>query len=173
MSNTLNYDVPTNRFFFSFFTSETVFEIDRDSGGVVRWFGHLPGAYAFDPPEAEFWWQHGGHRTAAGTFLTSSDLDEDGTETIVREYEIDPATQTLREVWTFGMGDGIYGFQLGEALRLDGGNTLQNFGRLARLREATPAGEVVWDLHWASDGLGHTFPIADTAALYAMAPSPP
>ncbi len=36
----------------------------------------------------------------------------------------------------------------GEAVRLPGGNTLHNYGSLARAREVTPEGEVVWDIGW-------------------------
>ncbi|MEQ1566533.1 MAG: hypothetical protein ABMA64_12900 [Myxococcota bacterium] len=162
MSNTLNYDPASDTFLFSFFTSETVFEIGGD-GSTARWFGHVPGAWTFDPPESAFWWQHGAHYTDAGTLLLSSDDAADATETVVREYALDDGV--LREVWSFGVGQGVYGWQMGEAVRLPSGTTLHNYGRQARLREVTPEGEVVWDLTWASTGVGHSLPVPDLYAL--------
>ncbi|MEQ1566950.1 MAG: hypothetical protein ABMA64_15010, partial [Myxococcota bacterium] len=169
-SNTLNYDPLSDTFLYSLFSVETVVRIDAASAEVQAWYGHLDGAYTFDPPESAFWWQHGGVLTDAGTFLTSSDLSPYGEETVAREYEIDDATHTLREVWSFGVGEGLYGQYSGEAVRLGNGDTLHNYGNLARVREVTPAGEVVWDLEWDSDAIGRTMPIAD---LYALAPERP
>lgn len=169
MSNTLTYHEPTNKFLFSQFSTDTIIQIDRSTGTAERWFGHVTGSWAFDPPESAFWWQHGGVITETGTLLTSSDLTEEGVETVVREYAIDEATQTLREIWNFGVGDGVYGRQLGEAVRLPNGNTLHNYGELALLREATPDKDVVWEIAWDSYAIGRSMPIVD---LYALAPVP-
>ena len=165
-SNTLDYNEATNTFLFSFYTIETIVEVDADSGTATRWFGHVPGSWSFDPPESAFYWQHGGHITPQGTLLTSS-LDEARGETIVREYRLDEAAETLEEVWSFGIGDGVFGDIMGEAHRLSNGNTLHNTGSLARLREATADGTVAWDLAWDDAyNIGRTTPIAD---LYAFA----
>jgi hypothetical protein len=44
-------------------------------------------------------------------------------------------------------------------------------GSAVRMREITPAGEVVWDVKWDSRGeLGLTTPL-DLEALYALAPT--
>lgn len=164
-SNTVWWDAETDRYLYSFYTLETVFEIDPEEG-PVRWFGHLPGSWSFDPPGSIFWWQHGGHYTEAGTLLISSHLSGEGEETVVREYELDEGSRTLREVWSFGQGEGVYGEELGEAHRLPGGNTLHNYGTEPRLREVTPAGEVVWDVQWGERYIGRSTPIED---LYALA----
>jgi hypothetical protein len=171
MSNTLTWNEDRGVYLFSFWTSETVVEIDPETRQATRWFGHLPGSWSFDPPESAFWYQHGGYYTEAGTFLTSSDLHDgaptDGGETVVREYALDEDARTLRQIWSFGVGEGVYGHQMGEALRLPGGDTLHNYGATARLREATPEGDVVWDVEWPGYTIGHSTPIAD---LYALAP---
>lgn len=171
-SNTLNYDAASDRFLFSFYSVETIIEIDATTRQATRWFGHLPGSYAFDPPESAFWWQHGGHLTEAGTLLTSTYRVPDGDELVLREYEIDDAARTVRQVWTFGEGEGLWGIYMGEGHRLPGGNTLQNLGTYQRLREVTPDGEVVWDVEWTDvDGeIGRSEPVLD---LYALAPPRP
>ncbi len=167
-SNTVSYDEASNRFLFSLYSTDAVVEVDADTGQATRWFGQLNGAYVFEPEESTFWWQHGGYWTAEGTLLLSTRVSEAGHETVVREYVADDTTGTLAEVWNFGVGLGVYGAEMGEAHRLAGGNTLHNYGTNARLREATPEGEVVWELFWPNDqDIGRSTPISD---LYAFAP---
>jgi hypothetical protein len=160
MSNTLSYDETREGFLFSFYSLETVVEIE--DGQALRWFGHVPGGYAVEPA---LWWPHGAHWTEAGTLLVSSDLDEAGTETVAREYVADEASQTLRQIWSFGEGEGLYADQLGEAHRLPGGHTLHNYGQLAQIREVTQQGEIVWEGRWDSEMLGRSTPIDDLDAL--------
>jgi hypothetical protein len=168
-SNTLSYDAASNRLMVSWFTLDAMTELDLDTREVVRWFGQLGGSYAFSPPGATFWYQHGGHFTEAGTLLLSTHVTEDDVELVVREYEIDDATRELRQVWTVGEGQGVGGRQMGEAHRLPGGNTLHNFGTNAHLREYTPSGEVVWEMDWAEEHtIGRSAPL--TSDLWSLAP---
>ena len=92
-----------------------------------------------------------------------------GHETVAREYELDEAGDVLVQVWSFGVGEGVYGSEMGEVARLPNGNTLHNYGEAMRLREATQDGTVVWDVAWPEQGmtLGRTTPLTD---LYELAP---
>lgn len=167
-SNTVTWDDASGHVLFSLYSADSVVEVDPESGESLRWFGHIPEAWAFDPEHSAFWWQHGVHYTADGTMLVSAREARYGQETVVREYELDEETETLVQVWTFGDGEGIYGPEMGEAHRLGNGNTLHNYGSGARVREITPEGAVVWDLTFSSGTyLGRTTPIGD---LYAFAP---
>ena len=166
-SNTLRWDPRTGHFLYSFYSLETMVEIDGATGDLVRWLGHVGGSWGFERPEHAFWWQHGGYYTDAGTLLVSSKDRDNGDETVVNEYALDEETQALALIWSFGSGEGIYGDVMGEAHRLPGGNTLHNYGSAARLREITPAGEVVWDVRWDGDFMGRSTPLDD---LYALAP---
>ena len=167
-SNTLWWNEADDTFLMSFYSTETVVEIDHATGTVLRYFGHLPDAWAFDPDDSAFWWQHGCHYTDEGTLLVSSRNLPHGDETLVREYALDRETETLTQIWSFGEGEGVYGSEMGQADRLPGGNTLHNYGSAARLREATPEGVVVWDLLWEdSVFLGRTTALDD---LYAFLP---
>ena len=170
-SNTLYYDEQTDHFLFSFYSVDAVIEVDRVTGETVRWFGDVPGSWTFDPPETQFWWQHGPSLTAKGNLLISTHMTEKGGEaTVVREYQFDDGSETLREVWSFGTveDDWVYGDQMGEAWRLDGGNTLHNYGTNPLLRESTPDGTVAWKMSWERGyTLGRSTPIAD---IYALAP---
>lgn len=171
-SNTLWWDEATGHLYDSLYTLDTIVDLDvgdldGSAGAPVRWFGNLPGAWAFEPAESQFWWQHGGYLTPDGTLLTSTKNHEDGDETVVREYRLDDARDTLVEVWSYGEGQGIYGNVMGEPHRLANGNTLENFGAATRIQEVTPDGTVVWDIDWDCDLLGRSTPVAD---LYAFAP---
>jgi hypothetical protein len=167
-SNTLNYDLLTDTFLFSFWTSETVIQVDGTTGDTLRWFGHSAGAYAFDPPNSAFWYQHGAHLTPQGTFLVSTHASEPSVELVTREYEIDDTNHTLHEIWNAGLGDGVTGSQMGEAYRFPGGNTLQNYGYNPRMREFTPEGDVVWDVDFPTTSrIGRSTGLSD---LYLLAP---
>ena len=169
-SNSIHWDEGSDTFLYSFYSLFTMFEITPD-GEVVRTFGQLDSAWSFDPADARFWWQHGGYYTDEGTLIVSTYVEEEGIDTVVREYELDESSQTLTEIWNFGIGDGVWGQYMGEPHRMAGGNTLHNTGSLARLREATPDGEVVWDVIWdegsGSNWIGRSTPITD---LYSLAP---
>jgi len=171
-SNTVYWHEPDDTFLFSLYSDETIVEIDHATGETLRYFGHLPGAWTFDPEDAAFHWQHGGHYTAAGTLITSSHADASSDECVVREYELDAGNQTLVELWSFGVGLGVEAETMGEVHRLPGGNTLHNYGDGGRLREVQPDGTVVWDILWETETttfyhLGRTTPLQD---LYAFAP---
>ena len=147
-ANTLSYDAEQDVFLYSLFTLDSVLEIDASTGEVNKQFGHLEGSWAFDPPESAFWYQHGSVYTDDGHLLVSTHHSQHDTELVVREYEVDEGSRTLRQVWSFGEGAGVVGRQMGEAHRLRGGNTLHNHGTHAVVREITADGRVVWDLRW-------------------------
>jgi len=168
-SNTIRWHELSDTLLWSFYSHETVVEVDHTTGEAVRVFGHHDDAWTFVPQSSAFWWQHGAHYTEAGTLLTSSYRAEEDDELVVREYALDDESKTLTEVWTFGAGEGVHGEYMGEAHRLPGGNTLHNYGSNPRVREVAPDGAVVWDVTWDSNNLeiGRTTPVAD---LYAFVP---
>ncbi|HHO51910.1 MAG TPA: hypothetical protein ENK18_13780 [Deltaproteobacteria bacterium] len=179
-ANTLSYDPARDALLYSLFTVETVLELDATTGVPRRWFGHIDGSWPFSPLESAFWYQHGSVYTDTGTLLISTHRDEDSTELVVREYEVDEASQSLVQIWSFGEGQGEVGRQMGEAHRLPDGNTLHNLGTHAVLREITPEGRVVWDVRWENTeygdpagghSIGRSAPIA--VDLYAFVPELP
>lgn len=163
-SNALFWDPATNRILYSLYSAETLLDID-ESGTPVRWFGHMEGSWTFADPDSTFYWQHGGNFLADGHLLLSSRLNPSANETVVREYALDEANEQLVEVWNFGIGEGVWAYVMGEARRLPGGDTIHNYGTTPRIREATPADDVVWDISWTDTatigrmtGLGDLYP---------------
>jgi hypothetical protein len=151
-SNSLFWQQETDTILYSFYTFESVLELERGTGNVVHRWGHLDGSWIFDPEESAFWWQHGASYTDEGTLLTSTHVGSRDQETAVREYALDEANGALHEVWSFGVGDGVSSESNGEAHRLPNGNTLHNIGSGGVIHEVTPDGAVVWELDW---GYGH------------------
>jgi hypothetical protein len=167
-SNTLWLDPDGQQVLFSFFTTETVVEISTETWTETRWFGPLPGSWTFTVPAETFYWQHGAQYTPDGTLLVSARTAPDINETVIREYALDPDAQALSQIWSFGLGDGVYGAKMGEPWLLEGGNVLHNYGSTPRIREATVDGEVVWDIGWTSfQFVGRSTPLAD---LYTLLP---
>jgi hypothetical protein len=166
-SNNVYWDEKTDSVYYSFFWSDTVVHLDRKSGEPINWFGRLPGAYAFDPPESQFWLQHDAHLNDDGTFMVSSHTTESAYENVARVYTIDDKNETLHLEETFGEGDGVYGVYIGEAWKLPNGNFLQNYGTNPRVREGQPDGTIVWDLQWDGNFMGRTLGLPD---LYVFAP---
>jgi len=167
-SNTVFWEESTDTILFSQYNTDTIFEIDRANKTLVRWFGNVAGAWDFEQKESQFWWQHGAHFTEDGHLMVSCKGSQDGSETVIREYALNESGQTLEEVWSFGEGRGVYGPEMGEAHRLDNGNTLHNYGSQPLLLEATPQGDVVWQVAWKNQTyIGRTTPLSD---LYDLLP---
>jgi hypothetical protein len=171
-SNTLFWNEDAGTLLYSFYSSMTVVELDVATGETLRSWGQLSD-WKFSPPESQFDWQHGVSITDTGTMLLSAHVSTDSIEGVVREYELDEDNTTLEQINSFGVGDGITADSYGEAHRLPGGNTLQNYGTTTRVREFTPDGTVVWDVSWSTgDGdpagiIGRSVFLDD---LYAFAP---
>jgi hypothetical protein len=155
-ANALFYDEVTNTYLISFRNVSQVLEFDRATGQITRAFGGPLADYPVDPPEATFTYQHGAHWTDEGTLLLTSSGraasgEFDDLETWASEFEVDPESRVLNEVWTYGRGEGLHAHALGEAHRLPNGNTLVNWGSEGLLREITPGGGVVWEMRAAGD----------------------
>jgi len=146
-SNGLYYQEATDSFLYSFYTNNSVVEVDHTTGDSLWWAGGVGGGYSFDPPDSQFAWQHGISYTDAGTLLLSTEASIGGHTTMVREYTVDHATETLVEVWNYNPD--VYAETNGDAWRLDNDNTLHVMGAASEIYEVTVDGEVVWwlDFH--------------------------
>ena len=168
-ANSLWWDSRTDHLLVSLYSTSSVIEIDRATGETLRCFGNTDGAWAFDPAESLFEWQHGVSFTDEGnlTLLTREDATgPGGTPSIAREYALDEKNATLVNVWS--SEEGTYAREGGDVHRLSNGNTLISFGTGAKVREVTADGTTVWSLDWEGDRrLGRTYFVPD---LYALLP---
>ncbi len=161
-SNTVNWDPLSDSVLLSMPQHNTVVQIDRSSGTLLRTFGD-DGDYAFDPPNLGLDFNHWAHITADGTFMVSSHQPNTNTH-LFMEYTIDDSTQTLHSVWTYG-GTSDWAEERGMAMRLPGGNTLGNYGPTGVIVEITPDKNVAWRLDFHDKLLGNNILIDD---LYAV-----
>jgi len=166
--NALFFDEANDTLLFSSDNENTVVELDRQSGEVLRYFGQLEGAWGFSEGSNAWWKQHSPSYTDDGTLLVSTWVAADRQEIVAREYALDEENQQLVEVWSCGTGTGDIGRYAGEAHRLANGNTLLNYGDGGIVREYTPDCDVVWHLRWPGGPmLGRAVFLED---LYDFAP---
>jgi hypothetical protein len=169
-SNALHWDERTGNVLFSLYSAETLLEVTLD-GEVANAYGHMRGSWGFAQDDTAFWWQHGAHFLPDGHLLVSSRVDSRAEETVVREYSLDTSSEELVEVWSFGEGEDVWAYIMGEPRRLPGGNTLHNYGSTPRIREGTPEGDVVWDVAWDEGGtVGRMWVVSDLYAFWTNAP---
>ena len=154
--NTTNWSEATGTVLTSMFESDTVFEIDLESGEPLRQLGQIQVGepYAFDPPDSMFSYQHFPTWTAAGTLLVSTHQKGVSGLQVAAEYEVDDETQTLHLIWSYESTD-MWATQVGEALRLENGNTVQGYGQDGGVREVTATGEIAWQATWPKDKEGY------------------
>jgi hypothetical protein len=154
-SNGIFWVESTDSFLYSYYTNNSIVEVDHATGESLWWAGDVPGGFAFDPSESQYAWQHGISYTDAGTLLVSSEWDGgvgDRTRTWLLEYEVDPISETLSLVWA--SDSGVRADTNGQAWRLANGNTLHVVGSASVVREVdTAADEDVWRVEFESDRL--------------------
>jgi len=163
-SNGIFYAEETDSFLYSFYTNNSLVEVDRATGESIWWAGEKDGGYDFDPASSQFFWQHGVSYTDAGTLLvstascdmTTGDPNEptycqSSETTMLREYDVNQDTQTLTETWSFDPG--VTADTNGDAWRLENGHTLHVVGSAAHLYELDENSEIVWYLAFESDRL--------------------
>ena len=160
----------TDSILFSLYGSATVVEIDRQTGAVLHQYGQAEGSYTFDDPAQGFDMQHFPSYTVEGTLLVHSHVPTDTSQQRAFEYAIDHDSEQLHLVWEFGEGYPEYATYAGEAVRLENGNTLINYGSDGGIREVTAGGEVAWEARMPEHYLiGHSTLID---SLYELAEGP-
>jgi hypothetical protein len=161
-TNTVRWDETRRSYFWSLYELATILEVDGDSGALVGGWGDL-GPDPLLPADAGFQMQHYPGWTASGTLLVHTQEVGDARVQWAREYAYEASTRTLTQIWSYAATD-RYAACSGEAVRLENGNTLLNYGCGRGVREITSEGLVVWDL--VMGGLvGHQELIDDLYAL--------
>jgi hypothetical protein len=147
-SNGLFYSPDRDTYLYSFYTNNSMVEVNRAEGTSRWWAGDVSGGFRFDPPESQFSWQHGVSWTDAGTVLLSTHARVGGRDrTLVREYELDEGAGKLTELWSHNPG--VLADTNGDAWRLSNGNTLHTIGSSGHIKEVTSDNVEVWhvDFH--------------------------
>ncbi len=165
-TNAVNYSPETNTILWSLPYHDTVLQIDRDSGEVLRVFGAIAPTHETVPESALFDFQHYPNLTPEGTLMVSTHIEGTNDQQRAREFEVDDETGELTEIWSYGEDVDEYAYYSGEAYRLDNGNTLINYGTGGAAREVMTDKTVVWDIAFPDRHLtGHTTLVGDLYAL--------
>lgn len=134
---------------FSMAYARTLVEIDRSTRETVQSY-HADDPWMLDgdglPVKSglKFYFQHDAHFLDDGDLLMFA-TDPVDSSTGAVEYRVDP--DGLAEVWRYGFSDQrVKSASLGQATRLDNGDTLINFAAAGLIREVAPDGTVVWEL---------------------------
>lgn len=167
-SNSLWYDADRGTYLYSFYTNDSMVELDRATGETLWWAGAQPGGFVFDPPESTFEWQHGINWTEAGTLLLTSRARTEGLSTKVYEYAVDTEQGVLTELWSYDAG--VHASTNGDVRRLPDGTTLFAVGSAGQVHEVAPDGTTVWLLDFQATHLvGRAEWVTD---LYTLLSSP-
>ena len=186
-TNAIFYDKRDDTIMLSLRTQDCILKFTR-STGALKWILGDPGNWQSPwsekllKPVGDLEWQYHQHDcsiTPAGTILCfdngnhralpfSQKLPAEENYSRVVEYVVDEKAMTVKQLWSFGdgngKGEGLYGCYQGGAYRLPKtGNTFMNFGGVctvngvptndnrgdmcqARLLEVTPDKEIVFDM---------------------------
>ncbi len=163
--NGLNWYEDRGTFLISFYNINTVAEVDFTTGTTVRSFGDVKTSYEFTDADVSFDFQHHPTWTSrGGLMVTTSDPRN---ETWAREFEVDEASESITQIWTYGEGEGLEAETIGEATRLENDNTLMNWGSMPQIREVKLDGTVVWDGFMSqSSFMGRIQPVMDPYDYY-------
>jgi len=149
-SNSMYWDENRGTYLYSFYTNNTMSELDPTTGENIWWAGEEPGGFDFIPANSQFSWQHGINWTPQGTLLVSTEGGQPVT-TWLREYIVDEQAETLTEVWSFDSG--VRADTNGDARRLANDNTLHVVGSASQIIEVAPSGDPVWRVEYTYDKL--------------------
>ncbi|MCK6529754.1 aryl-sulfate sulfotransferase [Myxococcota bacterium] len=133
-----------------------VFAIDRATGQMLWQVGGEDSDFRVGPDSTAFLGQHAPDLLDSGTHLL---LFDNGAEehlqatggglanSAAREYHLDADADPMKydEVWSFTYGG--YSLLLGDAVRLDNGNTHVSWGSMGVLNQISPEGDVVWQVN--------------------------
>ncbi len=131
-------------------TLDTLFKIDRSTGAILWQLGGRHNE--FRPSERGILWSHG-HLSHVwdGGLLVFDNQVHSGHRSRIVEYAIDEEARTVEQVWEFREPDDAFVLVLGDARRLEGGNTLASWTTSSTLTEIGPDDRIVWRVDGPED----------------------
>lgn len=152
-ANSVRYDAETETYLVGFYQLDSVVELDAASGLPLRWFTARPdlpvpeGAEVF-VLEDGFHHPHDANLSEAGTLMMVS------SQPYLRALELSLGEGVLEEEWSWGEELEEVAPVLGQARRLEGGDTLYLNSPDGVLRQLGPDDEVRWSMSFGGLGVG-------------------
>lgn len=144
-ANSLRYYPDRGTYLFSLANIDTVIEFDPETQEPLMMLGK-EGSYIFDPPEAQFDFQHDVHWLDDDHILLFDSPQFSTGHARALELSIDQTDQVATQVWEGDGGRQIQITALGSVDRLNNGDTLTSWGAAGELIQMDPEGEVAWKL---------------------------
>lgn len=156
--NAIEFDTDGNIMISSRHLSE-ITKINRNTGEIIWRLGGVHNHYTFINDPVGFSYQHAIRRLANGNILLfdngnfRTNLDTGASSVLYSravEYRLDENSHTATQVWEYRHKPDIYGFAMGNAQRLENGNTLISWGATnPNITEVTPSEEIVFEMSFA------------------------
>jgi len=141
----VEYAPATDRYLVSLANLDTIHEIDRVSGDLVRVIGGEHSDVVLDDGSTALFDNQHGVAALVDSILVFDNQDPEHGSRVV-EYRIDDETAVAELVWEHAAASGLYSGSFGDACRLPSGNTLVAFSGAGEIGEVDPGGAVLWRL---------------------------
>ncbi len=150
-ANALDYVPETDSYVLGLRNFSSILEVDR-AGTCGSVIGGEPSDFTFEG--SRFRHQHQFEMIDADHLLVFDNDGAGATTSRAIEYELDRETMTATQIWDYTPDPKVYSFVLGDAERLDGGDTFVAFSVAGRLDRVDPDGELLWSV---GTGVGYAF----------------
>ena len=149
MGNQLAYDAENDAYVVSLRVTHTVVSWSRQAEEITWILGSDSPSLASD---TLFSGQHGLQVLDSGNLLVFDNGTNESASRVL-EFEIDESGGTAEVAWQYDPETTLYSYVLGDAVRLDNGNTIVIFGTEKTIQEVTQDKEVVWEMTFADTTL--------------------
>ena len=147
----------------------SIAKVNRATGACEWVLGTYGSTFTFAPGAQRFLHEH--QFDIRGDHILVMDNDgAPGDVSRVLEYQLDVATMTATQVWSYTANPSVYTFVLGEPIRLPDGGTFVNWSTAGQMERLDPNGTSVWKLN-SSAGFAFGFQVL-TSTLYGGGVSP-
>ncbi len=156
-ANAIDYDEVRDVYHLSLHGLPSIVEIDRASGELNWVMGGMESDFVSDtggfiPLDGQHQFQVLGDRILVfnnGVYMTGY------SEAV--EWQLDPEAGTVEVVWSYCSTPPLLSFTMGDASRMEGGDTLITWATAGRIDRVTPEGEIAWSVGGAlGGGFGYT-----------------
>jgi hypothetical protein len=157
-SNALDYDAEDDTYAISVRNHDTIFEIDRATGDVLRTVGGIQNDYVLDPPAGE-WFdkEHQFQFVSDDELLVFANGVDVVTGSRVLGYRLDDGAGTAENHWEYRAEFPLFCYTYGDVNRMENGNTLVTWSTSGQMEEVTDDGEIVWQMKASlGGGFGYT-----------------
>ncbi len=156
-ANAIDYLEEEDAYLVSFLSLESIFRIDRSSGGVDWRLGGYLSDFARSDGSTDYFRHQHQMQVLEDSLLVFSNGDGHGGASHPVELAMDEDALWAEERWEYWSDPAHTDLILGDVHRFDDGNTLVTYSYSGQIQEVTPEGEPIWQLSAGMGGaLGYT-----------------